>query len=191
MKKLLFLILPVVFLLSGCETKKFTVVGNINIDREFQVDKTGSFTENSTINAQDVNDDLDLPDDAVIVDVNIESISAKIVALEGNQTNAVTINGKIQTGTTELQLFNNLVISIPAGSNDYSALNTLLSEGVQKLRSKIEDYVKNNEFSPITIKINGDSSPTTGKRVHIQILLKISGSVTYYKDVSLPFFIGG
>lgn len=191
MKKLLFLILPVIILLTGCETKKFTVVGNINIDREFQVDKTGSFTENSTITAPDVNDDLDLPDDAVIVDVNIESISAKIVALEGNQTNAATVNGKIQTGTTEFQLFNNLVISMPAGDNDYSALNTLLAEGVQKLRTKIEDYVKQNEFSPVTITVNGDSSPTTGKRVHARILLKISGSVTYYKDVSLPFFIGG
>jgi hypothetical protein len=191
MKKLLFLILPVTILFTGCETKRFTVVGNINLEREFQVDNTGSFTESSTINAQDVNDDLDLPDDAVIVDVNIESISAKVLALSGNQTNAVTVNGKIQTGTTELQLFNNLVISIPAGDGDYTALNTLLAEGVQKLRSKIEDYVKNNEFSPVTITVNGDSSPTIGKRVHTRILVKISGSVTYYEEVSLPFFIGG
>jgi hypothetical protein len=62
---------------------------------------------------------------------------------------------------------------------------------VSGLKSKIEGFLKSTDRSSFEINVNGNSSPTEGQRVHIQILLKVTGTAKYTICTSLPFFLGG
>jgi hypothetical protein len=191
MKKHISLILISFLFCTACENKKLTLVGNIKLDRTFPVDQTGAFSSSSQITSDQVRNDLDIPETATIEEVNIESISIKVLVLQDNQATAVRVSGKLQIGNTAPKLFNDYIAPLVLVDNPYIGLNTIIAEGIQGIRSKIEEYLKTMDNTPINITLVGDSSPTAGNRIHAQILLKINGTVKYSECINLPFFMGG
>ena len=191
MKKLIPLIFIIALMSSGCEWSEDQVTIPININKTFPVDQTGAYSQSLQITYHDVMDELSIPSLATIEEVNIESISVKVVVLSDNVAPAVNISGKIQLGSSSPEVFNNYYAPLIAVDNKYVGLNTLIAEGVAGIKSKIDGYLKSKDFSSFSITVNGNSTPITGQKVHIQILLKISGSAKYTVCNFQPFLMGG
>jgi hypothetical protein len=191
MKKLIPVILIIMLMSSACEYSKVQLPLDININKTFTVDQTGAYSESMQVTYWEVMGELDIPGNATIDAVNIESISAKVVVLANNKATAVRISGKLQLGSTSPEVFNNYYAPLIAVDNEYIGINTLIDQGVQGLKSKIEGYLKSQDFSSFDINVNGNSSPIEGQRVNIQILIKITGTAKYTICWLLPFFAGG
>ena len=190
MKKLIPLILVIALMSSGCEWSKVQVPVDININKTFTVDQTGAYSQSVQVTYYEVMNGLNIPSTATVDEVNIESISVKVVVLPNNKATAVKISGKLQLGSSSPEVFKDYSASLSA-VNEWYGINALIDLGVQGLKSKLEGYLKSKDFSSFDINVNGNSSPTEGQRVNIQILLKISGTAKYTTCWLLPFFAGG
>jgi hypothetical protein len=191
MKKLIPLILIIVLISSGCEYSKLQVPVDINVNKTFTVDQTGAYSESSQITYSEVFGALDIPSNATIDAVNIESISVKVVVLPNNRATAVKISGNLQLGNSKPEVFKDYYAPLVGVNLEYVGLNSLIADGVSGLKTKIEGYLKSQDFSSFSINVNGNSSPTEGQRVNIQILLKITGTAKYTICAYMPFFVGG
>jgi hypothetical protein len=191
MKKLLPLILIITMLSSACEFSEMTITNNINVNKTYDVDKTGPYSGSAIVSYDEVLGNLDIPDNVRIDEVSIESLSAKVVVLADNQATAVKLNGNVQLGSSSPEVFNNYYAPLVAVDNKYIGINTLINDGIQGLKSKLEGYLKSKDFSAFTINIGATSSPIEGKRIHAQVLLRITGTVKYTNCVYLPFILGG
>lgn len=191
MKNLIPLLMIIALLSQACEYSELTTVGSINIDQTFNVDQTGPFSQSSTITYNQVLQNMDIPNNAVIDQVNIESISAKVIVLPDNVATAVSLSGKLQFGNSNPEIFNDYPAVLAGADAPLAGLNALIDDGVQGLKTKIEDYVRGRDYSPFNFILNGNSSPIPGMRVHAQILIKIKGSVKYTSCELLPFLMGG
>jgi hypothetical protein len=191
MKKLLILIVLPVFLFTGCENRMLKVVANLKLDETLPVDKTGQFLEYRTITPEDVRADIDIPEEATIDEVNIESMSVQVVKLADNVATAVTISGYLQIGSETPTIFNDYTALLVGIDEPFLGLNSLVDIGVQRLRSKIEGYLKSTDQEPINLTVAGNSSPTAGNRIHANINIRMTGSITYHVCQNVPFFMGG
>lgn len=192
MKKLLFLVLclPLMAWQMQCEKKKFPGVGTIKVDETFEVDQTGHFVEVEEISRDQVLDMLDLPDDAEITEVNIESLSIKVIVLSDNMASAVSVSGAADLGGKTPEIFDDYIVPLVA-PNSFFGINTLISEGVNAIREKLEKIILGMDDNGFAVILEGDSSPTTGNRIHAQVILRITGTVKYYQCLTVPFFMDG
>jgi len=191
MKKLLLFILIIPFLLTGCENRKFEFVGTINVDNSYEVDQTGFFDEGYAITKNDLLNMIDVPEEAEITEVNIESISVQVVVLENNEANAVSLSGAFDSGTGKIQLFEDYPAVLIKVDAPFVGLNSLIADGVEKIKNKIEGCLKGDDDTGFSIWVYGDSTPTSGNRIHTNILLRITGSIKYTTCESVIFFIEG
>ena len=191
MKKLIPFLLAIALLSSSCEYSELTVTSDLNIDKTYEVNRTGPYSETASVSYNDVLNNLDIPSNVRIDEVNIESVSVKVVVLADNQATAITISGKLQLGSSSPDVFKNFVAPLVGVNTPFIGLNSLIDDGVAGLKSKLQAYLKAQDFSPFNIDLSGNSSPIGGQKIHIQILLKILGSVKYTKCVNLPFILGG
>jgi hypothetical protein len=189
MKKYYLFILVAPFLFAfGCEKRTFEFVATIGTNENYLVDQSGHFTESSTITRDEVLERLDIPDEAEITAVNIESAAVEIIVLDDNAATAVNLSGVVKLGSSNPDLFKNY--PVPFQLAEY-AINALISAGVDGIENKLENYLMGSDIDPFEIELTGDSSPTAGNRIHVQILLKIKGSVKYNECMEVPFFMEG
>ena len=179
MKKYLLIILVVPLLAMECEDRKFEFAPTISIHKEYVIDESGPYSEQQTITRAQVLDELDIPETAVVKEFNIEKMSLRVKVLEGNTAKIILASGKLQLGTQKPELFKNFPITLVGVDVDWIGLNDLIADGIGSLKAKIEGYILGNDTDPFEIEIYGDSSPTGGEKVHVNLELKIAGTVKY------------
>ena len=189
MKKLFILIFCIPLMALQCEKRQFETVGTINVDETYEVDQTGHFVEVEEISRDQVLDLLDIPEDAEITEVNIESVSIKVVVMSDNEASAVIVEGAVDLGASKPEFFSNYIVPLVAVDNPWIGLNTLIQEGVTGIKNKLEKIILGMDDDGFAIILEGDSSPTTGNRIHTQIILRITGTVKYVQCLEVPTFI--
>ncbi|MBN2347843.1 MAG: hypothetical protein JXJ22_03345 [Bacteroidales bacterium] len=188
MKKNIIILFLVPFFFSSCEKRKFEFDLSLNLEETYIVDHTGNFSESQTITRSDVMDALSIPENAEIESVSIESIAISIQVLNDNEASALLVSGMAQLGNGSPQIFNNFPISLVGVDIPFVGINSLIADGVEGIKDKIEGYIKGTDSAPFSIEISGDSSPTAGQRVHVQILIQVKGNVKYTNcEDALPF----
>src|SRR4030042_3796871 len=190
MKKYLLIILVISLLAAGCEMRKFEFAPTISIHENYVVAKAGPFSEQETITREQVLDALDIPETAEIKEFNIEKISLKVTVLEGNEASLILASGKLQLGSSSPEVFNDFPISLVGVDVGWIGLNDVIAEGVGALTGKIEGYILGNDTAPFNIEIYGDSSPTGGQKINVNLELRIAGSVKYEDCVETLPFVG-
>ena len=185
------LVLIALLLIFGCENRSFEFVATIDLNETYLVDQTGAFNEAGIVTRNEVLDMIDIPETAEITDVNLESVEVKIVVLESNEAMGVLLSGSVELGSSKPALFNNFPVPLVAVNAPFIGINSLISEGVAGIRSKIEKYLEGSDTEPFEIHVSGDSSPSEGERIHVQILLKIKGTVKYNECMEVPYFMEG
>jgi len=194
MKKLFIFILIIPILFAGCEYRKFEFAPTIKLEKIYEIDQTGVFDVIRSIQRQEILDLLDIPEDAEITEVNIESISIKVVVLQDNEASAVSVSGDVVIVEMENQhenLFEDYIVPLVMVDAPWIGLNSLISDGVERIKGKLEDYLMGTDLAGFVIALSGDSSPTTGERIHTQIMLRITATVKYFQCVEVPSFIEG
>lgn len=171
--------------LWGCETRTFTFVSTIPKTLEYSVDQTGAFSETYNLYADDFNDDLDLPEDAIIRAVEIESFAIKAEPQEGNEASVVRID--CYAGTETEPFAEDVPIPVDL-SLSYKAMPGLASSLVSKLRDELEGFVVDSNPLSIAFRIEGDSDPA-GERIHALIQIKVTITVGYEKESEFPSFL--
>jgi len=193
MKKYLYILLALPFLAMECENKKFEYVATIDMVRTYEINENGPFNDGAIVEYSEILDMLDIPENADIGEVNIESISIRIILNEGNQANALNISGIVELGSSSANtlVFENFPVVLIGPDVPYIGINSLISEGVEKIKNKIENYLMGTDTAPFFILVTGDTSPTGGQLVKATILLKINGTVKYTVCEEMPWFIEG
>jgi hypothetical protein len=178
MKTFIICFLIAIGLLWGCETSTYTFVSTVTKDLEYTVDETGTFSESYTLFANDINKDLNLPEDAIIRGVNIESFAIKSDPHSENETYAVKMD--VYAGTEPDPFANDVTLPVNLYLN-YRAMPNLVTAAVTKLRDQLRDFIVDSDPLSIAFRIEGDSDPVPGERIYLDIRIRIT--ITVYYDV--------
>jgi hypothetical protein len=191
MKKYTLLILAILMMAMECENRKFSFIATIDYDKTYVVDQAGPFDESATITRSEVLDMFDIPDDATIKSVNIENISAKVVVLDGNQASSVLLSGYLKLGSGKKEVFNNFPAVLTAVDASFIGLNSLIADGVNGIKTKLEAYLMGSDTAPFEMHVAGDSAPSGSQQINVQIIIKIKGNAEWERCEEVPWFIEG
>ena len=191
MKMLIPLMMIIPILSTGCENRKFEFVGTINVDNTYEVDQTGFFDKLYEVSRGELLNLVDIPEDAEVTEVNVEKMLIKVIVLDDNKATTVTLSGAFDPGTGKIKLFDDYPATLVAVDAPYMGLNDVIAEGVGRLKQKIEAVLKGKDDTGFSVWVYGDSWPTSGNRIHVNIIFRISGSVKYTQCESVLFFIEG
>ncbi len=161
-------------LLSGCVKRYFTYTTNFNVSGTWNIDETGAFNSTSTLAAK-----LDIPADANIIDVNIESLTLKPLRYVDHTATSVQAEGRLDGNVLfPMQTFG-FDINVPfLGSVGIEEVPDGLIQGeVEKLRLKLVSFITNKQFpAGTTVSFVGT---TQGGRAHLAIDYSVKASVKY------------
>ncbi|MDZ7359197.1 MAG: hypothetical protein ONB46_00510 [candidate division KSB1 bacterium] len=186
-KKIMCLPLLAVLLLTGCEKRLFHFIATINQTPVFNVDQTGAFKKSIQISSSLVRSQLDIPEDARITQLDIESLSLRVEVKSGNQASRLSVSGTIlDVGQQrQKQMFKDFPVVLVGVNAPFVGLNSLIADGISELRGKLEGYVKNLDTGSFFIEVTGDSNPP-GQRVLVDLHLVIKATVKYDQCVEVP-----
>lgn len=183
MKTTLYLLVFALIFLWGCETRTFTYVSSVKRTLEYTVDQEGAFFERHVISATDFNKDLDLPVDAIVRAVNIEYFAIDAQPIEDNQASSVQLS--CYAGAGEVLFAENVVLPVDL-TFEYKAMPNLISAGVKSIRDDLEGFIVSSDPPTIAFRITGDSHPTAGERIHVNIKIEVSIAVAYDVESEFP-----
>jgi len=179
---------------SSCESRRFQFVATLNRTVDFPVDQTGAFSTVRTITAAQMRSNLNVPEDATIIRVDIEALSLVPETLANNQAAEVKVSGYVKDQGKNLYMFKdksiNLKTGVDVGWGLRVPLTTLIEEGVASLKNKINDHVKRINDANIEIGLSGDTVPG-GKRLLMKVHFEIKATILYEQCVDTPSFFGG
>lgn len=202
MKKIPLILVILGFLASSCEKRRFEFVSNHPESGVFTINETGSFNETKTLSLSETLNSLDIPDGADIEEVYINSISAKGLALQGNQATGFNIQGTLTYDGNTVNLFNSNTFSITNNEISEIRLSNLNPTAIELIKNFFQAGIYTFLGIPlgqlggfftytddyITIEVNGTSTPGTSTPIHMQFELVIDFDLTYSACVeSLPF----
>ena len=187
MKKITTLIV-ISLLIGGCEWRTFEFAGSINMEEDYTIETSSTINESATITRSDVRDAFDIPDNADVKKVEIENMSLRVTILEKNQAKFVNLTGYIREGSQNLLVFEDYPVPLIGVDAPWVGLNSLISGGVNKIKSKIIAYLQTNDNDPFSIVLTGDAQ---GTMVHARIDLVIKGSVVYEECLEVLPGMGG
>lgn len=191
-KNLIYLILILPILMGGsCQKRMFEFTANANLDKIFVVDESSTFTLDETITADEIRKFLDdLPKDAKVTDVNISTLSVKISPQEGNQVSVLSLSGEIRDLESSELLFSPADYPVPLVGVDvaFFGLNSLIANGIGKMKRKIQRIIMENEFGSFELILNG-SPKVGGSRLVVDIHVRVSIQIEYQQCVEVWDYI--
>lgn len=188
MKNYILTFLAISLIAAGCGDRKFPFNPVLSIEKSYQVNQTGNFSEIQTITADDVWEALDLPENSEVEQFEIEKIALRFDVQQNNEATALKTNAKLLIGNSTIGIFDNYNVSID-DAGVWMNLKDLHPEGINALKEKIKGYVLETDYDPFEIAISGDTSPA-GQKIHVNIELKISGTITGVYCVETLIFLG-
>ena len=176
MKTIITCLLIALGVMWGCESSTYTFVSTITKDLEYTVGKEGNFSESYSLYANDFNDDLDLPEDATIGGVYIESFAIEAEPQPDNEASAVKIN--CYAGTETQPFAQDVVLPVDL-SFSLASMPGLVSSGISSLRNELEGFVIDSDPQSIAFRIEGDSDPDPGERISVVVTIHVTITVAY------------
>ncbi|MBN1542031.1 hypothetical protein JW992_07765 [candidate division KSB1 bacterium] len=180
---------------TSCEKRLFSFVADIDQIQTYQIDQTGAFEIGRVVSRSDVLAILDIPQDAYVTDVKIQTIAVSVTIKEGNQASHVKLTATVNDLLSgKEQVFRDYPVPLTGKlgiANPWSPVTLLLDRGINKVKNKIAGYVKNNDPFDYELILEGDSDPVS-QRVVADIRLKIVATVEYDACIEVfSVFSGG
>ena len=187
----LFAVLPLFMSCSACENKLFHFSVPFPVPHTFNIDDAdGTFTETTTVTANDILDALDLPteSDICIKKVEIRGISLKPVVLEGNGASTVTVSGRVSEDGQFLYAFQDYSLPLPTNAVSSFVVDQLIDAGINRIKDKIEGFILGLDSQSFDIVFSGNSNPA-GSRILADVTLTIEGTISYDECVEVWDFL--
>jgi len=187
------IILPLcaVLLLIGCEKRLFHFIATITQSPTFPINITGNITGNFQllipVNSTAFQNAFAIPAGGRIARVDIESLALRAAAKSGNQATALQVTGVIleNGGIQQTILFEQDTIAVGGADAPLSSLKRLNADGIGRLRSKIEGYVKNTTNQSFDIQLTGKIVPS-GRSLVIDLQLVLIATAKYDQCLEVP-----
>ena len=174
-------------MLTGCEKRLFHFVATINQSPTFAFDSAGPFVQRVVVTSDRIKAAIDVPADARITGVDIESLSLRVVVKSENKATAMRVTAVIiNVNQQSKKMFENYIVPLVAVNAPVIGLNALIDDGVSELRGKLNGYVQNTDNTAFVIEVSGNSSPSSGQRVAIDLNLIVKATVKYDQCVEVP-----
>ncbi|UZR96348.1 hypothetical protein [Chondrinema litorale] len=185
-----YLLIPfIAVLLFSCDEKEFDLVLNLDNSYTFEISDDGVFEETKYITPEDILEQISDEELDKVNDINIESISIKIVPNDGNISSKVNIGGSlIDTDSEATILYASREVAFE-DYTDFTPLSDLDKAGITLLTSKLLGYIKSTDTSSLTISAFGTSIPE-GERIELDVIVKIRFTAKYTESLEVPYFIG-
>ncbi len=152
----------------------------------FTFDSTGPFVQRVVITSDRVKAALDVPEDARVTGIDIESLSLRVAVKPENRAPALNVSGTIiNANQARKKLFENKPVVLAGVNTPFIGLNSLIADGISELRGKLNGYVKDIDNAAFVIEMNGDTAPA-GQRVAVDLHLVIKATVKYDQCVEVP-----
>jgi hypothetical protein len=187
-KMLLGLLLLAVPVLTGCEKQIVHLTATYERDTPYQAYAEAPFDYTDIINAAEVRDALDLPSDATITKIEIESLSIKVHPLPDNVALSVMVSGSIEDESGRSAIWNNYPLVLTGVDFPFAGLNSLIEEGIDKLRAKLTNYVRDLNGNSATVHLSGYPLPE-GSLADARIDLKLRATIEYTQCVNVPSLV--
>ncbi len=174
-------------MLTGCEKRLFHFVATINQSPTFTFDNTGPFVQSVVVTSDRIKAALDIPSDARITGVDIESLSLRVAVKPENRATAMSVTGvTINANQQRKPMFQNYLVPLAGVNVPVIGLNALIEDGISELRGKLNGYVQNTDNTAFIIEVSGNSTPSAGQRVAIDLNLVVKATVKYDQCVEVP-----
>ncbi|MEM6358997.1 MAG: hypothetical protein AAF149_03760 [Bacteroidota bacterium] len=183
-KTILSLAAALLLVASACtEEKDLDLVAVFSNDYEFEVVGNGDFNLDDEVGTEDLQEIVDELDDELLEGYKRVSIEAIEVELVGNSVtaNSITIDiVEITLGGSDLVLFENQTFDVNGGVVSVTDLN---AGTVSALKSRLEDLLVNNDFSPIAGKVQGSINDG---QLNATLRVSLVASVVGTQEIELP-----
>lgn len=159
---------------SGCVKRYFKYTVNMNVSGTWHIDQTGAFNSTSFLTAK-----LDIPSDAEIIDVNIESLTLKPLRYFDHTATSVEAEGRLDGNILFSRQTFRFDVDLPLiGMTPIEEVpDFLIQSEVEKLRLKLASFLKNKQFPPgSSVSLVGT---TQGGRVHLAVDYSIKATIKY------------
>lgn len=195
--KAVFIAVLIVVMLGGTscemEDKLFHFVAHYSHMGPLDYDHTGSDTQELRITSDDLKDALDIPRDATVTGVDVQSLALRLEVLEGNSAQFVDLEGQVSGTVGDSPIFREFDYPVPLVGVDVplGGINSLIAGGVAELRQQLENLVLGDTQAAALLQV--EMTPRgIGNRVHVRLHLRIDVSVKYDECIEVPkdFFDG-
>ncbi|MDM7926587.1 MAG: hypothetical protein QUS35_11285 [bacterium] len=182
-RMLLLTVLIALPLVTGCKKQLFHLTGTLNVSELFEVnDADGSYQAMETIQPADVNAELDIPDNAVITGVEIETLYFDVALQPGNQAASVSASAWVrpQNGVY-VPAFQNITLPLVNGIVN---INTLNPAAVAVLKAQLQAVLMQvGTVGPVDVRVE-----LTANRAPViaDIELVVRGTVNYDACLEVP-----
>ncbi len=159
---------------SGCVNRYFKYTVNLNTSGTWHIDQTGAFNSTSFLTAK-----LDIPNDADILEVDIESLTLKPLRYVDHTATSIQAEGRLNGNILfPLQTFEfDVDVPLIGRIGIEEVPDGLIQSEVEKLRQTIASFIKNKQFPPgTTVSFVGT---TQGGRAHLAVDYSIKATVKY------------
>jgi hypothetical protein len=181
-RTLLLAVLLALPLVTGCKKQLYHMTGTLNIAEAFAVNADRNYQNIGTINPLDVNAELDIPDNAVIRSVEIETVYLTVHLQPGNEADNFLASASVRPqGGTYVPAFTNVNIPLEEGTHDITVLST---QAVAILKAQLQAvlmHVGTPGPIDVNLQLTANQAP-----VIADIDVVVRGTVNYDTCVELP-----
>ncbi len=183
----------VMILLIACDGKQVKFYPTVEGEAIINVDGTGSFNESETVLRSEIEgemNDLDIPEDGEIEEVDVESITVTVTKLEGNEANEINLNGSViaMVGGLPIPFVQNYTMPLTQNVTTLD-LATLIPTGIEEIVAQLGAIIMETQqlpagFTGIQLHLDGTTVPT-GQSVKLEIKVNITAGVVYSQEIDV------
>jgi len=193
MKKLIFLLVAIVMVISSCEEKIIDLVIKFNDSFVFVADNNGSFTETYTASRDEIMDEVD-QDVSGVKDVNISFLELIIQTDAGNQAQRIRASGTFSDNSTPtpILIFENFEFNVSDFNGIAKPVSGYQAAGINALADKIQAYINETDATDFTVEVNGVAIDASGNPVNesmnLTFTITLDAEVILEETADLPSF---
>jgi hypothetical protein len=176
---------------AGCKKQMYHLTGTVPFQELYPFNETdGTFEESTrTITRADVLDELNLPENAAVTGVQIESVSIDLARKPGNNATSASVTTDIKVGNSGwVHIFENYQVQLNAS---HVVINSFNNAGLLLLKNAVNNYFApaSTSFPDITIRVTGSANATP---LIVDMTLTIKTTMNYDACLEVPeWFSGG
>lgn len=173
-------------LFASCEGRLLRFVIPFLRDFTFQIDSNNSTTDVGTLTRADILGELDIPDDATVEAVDIQSVRLGLSPGAGNTAVTATITFSY-AGQMIARVINAPIVALDSGPVD-----ELVASAVNALRSDFEAMLQGSGPASMTITASVSNISPSGARLVLDAALQVRISLQYADcvDINLLGVVG-
>jgi len=186
-------LITILLLLVGCESRLFHFTVTLLQSKLYNINQTGAFSKSGVITKADVQNALNVPENARITSVEIRGLEVNYTPLAGNAASKVvltdlTVNGKKLLSSSQTIFITGVGASMPGVPNVTPVgLKFLIKYGIDEIISNMQNWIKKMPGGnpSMTFVLSGNTDPA-GQKIVLDLTVSIDATIEYDQCIDVP-----